>query len=423
MNADIWKRCTAILAAFGVLWAASVNAHAGEVDILVQKLVEKGILTQEEAQAVLAETKQEAAKQAEQARQAAAQAKPAALPEWIEKVKIKGDLRLREQYQKRDEGEDRWRTRIRARLGLEAAVNEKALIGIGLATGENDPRSSNLTLRDSFGADDIKLDFAYGQYKLTEWASFVGGKFKNPIWTGRSDLIWDTDITPEGVAAQFFDKPSEDWGWFVNAGYYVLDENGANGRDPFMWFVQPGFDLFFSDKANLRVAAAYYDTTHVEDSILDYSAETNTGATTGLAYEYDSYGLTAQLNLLGVVPDIPLVRSIPYLTLFGEYIYNPDPDDDNQAWLVGLSFGEEKVKDLGQWAFTYNYRRLERDAVLDILPDSDFFEGETNAKGHEAIFAYGIGKNMFLSLDYYNNEEIDGSIDEDLLQFDWNLGF
>jgi Putative porin len=33
---------------------------------------------------------------------------------------------------------------------------------------------------------------------------------------------------------------------------------------------------------------------------------------------------------------------------------------------------------------------LERDAWLDIFPDSDFLNGETNAKGHEIIVTYGV---------------------------------
>ena len=403
------KKCFLLLLILAGLWMIPGGASAGEIDILVQKLVEKGILMPAEAQTVLAETKQEVKNQV-------AKGRLDTLPEWLQKITVKGDFRLREQYQKKDEGEDRWRTRIRARLGLDAMVNERTRVGIGIATGQNDPRSTNLTLSDSEGADDIKLDFAYGQYMLTDWMTLTGGKFKNPIWASFSDLVWDTDVNPEGAAAQFA-RTCGNGGWFVNTGYLVLDEHSGSGDDPFMLFVQPGFDYFFNEKTNMRGAGIHYNTTHTEGTTLDYSSKTNTGATTGLAYEYDLFGATAQLNMLTLHP------KLPYTSLFADYIYNTDPDDDNKGWLVGFSLGEEKVKEKGHWQVRYSYRKLERDAVPDILPDSDFFSGGTNVKGHEGIFEYGISKNMSLSADYYRSEEDEGDIEEDLLQLDWNLKF
>ena len=59
------------------------NAIAGEIDILVDKLVEKGILTPVEAQIVLDETKQEVANEI-------AQGKSYAVPSWVQKMKFKG---------------------------------------------------------------------------------------------------------------------------------------------------------------------------------------------------------------------------------------------------------------------------------------------------------------------------------------------
>lgn len=408
MKLNITKYLLLVLILAGI-WMIRGDASAGEIDILVQKLVEKGILTPAEAQTLLAETKQEVKTQM-------ARGRLDTLPEWLQRITFKGDFRLREQYQKRDQGEDRWRTRIRARLGLEAMVNERARVGIGIATGQNDPRSTNLTLSDSEGADDIKLDFAYGQYMLTDWMTFTGGKFKNPIWTSYSDLVWDTDLNPEGAAAQFAGTCGN-WGWFVNTGYIVLDEHSNSGDDPFMLFIQPGFDYFFNEKTNVRVAGIHYNTTHTEGNILDYSSKTNTDATTGLAYEYDLFGATAQLNMLTVHP------RLPYTSLFADYIYNTDPDDDETGWLVGFALGEEKVKEKGQWQLRYNYRKLERDAVLDILPDSDFFGGATNVKGHEGVLEYGISRNMSLVADYYRSEEDKGDVEEDLFQLDWNLKF
>jgi hypothetical protein len=77
---------------------------------------------------------------------------------------------------------------------------------------------------------------------------------------------------------------------------------------------------------------------------------------------------------------------------------------------------------------SYNYRRLERDSWPDFLPDSDFYGGGTNAKGHEYEISLGIGKNVTLGLDYYNTEIIRAHSDQSseaakLLQLDFVLKF
>ena len=114
------------------------------------------------------------------------------------------------------------------------------------------------------------------------------------------------------------------------------------------------------------------------------------------------------------------------LALFGQYI-NSDADDNDTGWLVGVKFGRS-VKKLGDWEFKYNYRNLERDAVLDFLPNSDFYGGKTNAKGHEFEVKFGLAKHVSLALDYYYTKKIDfdaGKTDEpeNLFQFDVKFKF
>ena len=97
---------------------------------------------------------------------------------------------------------------------------------------------------------------------------------------------------------------------------------------------------------------------------------------------------------------------VPYGALFGEYIHSFDPDTDRDGWATGFKFGDKKVQKNGQWQAKYIYRRLERDAWVDFLPDSDAYDGDTNVKGHEVIFEYGLAKNVTLGLDYYYMEPI-----------------
>jgi len=378
--------------------AIAKQSFAGEIDILVDKLVEKGILSPVEAQIILDETKQEVAKEV-------AQGESYVLPKWVQNIKFKGDLRTRYQWEERKGSEERHRARIRSRLGSEMKVTDSVKVAAGLATGGTDPRSTNETLDNTFETPDIRLDYAYAQYTPVSWLGLQGGKIKGmPFWTP-SDLSWDSDINPEGVAVNLNHGISSNIDGFFNAGLFILDEASSDTSDPFMYVLQPGVDIKLNDAVNLKTAIAYYGFDNIKGSALDHSSGTNSLSAGALQYNYDSLGVSTELgfkNPLGI-------EAVPYFALIGEYINNFDPSSDNDGFLVGCAIGEEKVGKKGQWQAKYLYRRLERDAFPDTFPDSDFYGGQTNAKGHEAIFQYGLLDNVILGLDYYYSEPIKGT--------------
>jgi len=366
-------------------------SHAGEVDILVQKLVEKGILTAGEAQQIITETKEEV-------RAELAVGKSASVPQWVQKLKLKGDFRLRYQYddKEKDSRSGRNRGRVRFRLGMETKLSDQFNIAAGFATGGTDPRSTNQTFQDTFSTKGINLDYAYMEYAPISELTLIGGKMKRKkiLWEP-TDLLWDGDINPEGAAALFVKDAL-----FLNAGFFVLDESSSKSNEPYMVYVQPGLKWKLTDTASLKGAFTYY-IIHSKDYDMDNSAGTNTLTGSNHKYDYDSISPAVELAWKE-----PFSGMFPYAKVFGEYIYASEPDNDNTGWAAGLAFGDKEVKKKGQWQAKYIYRRLERDAFLDCLPDSDAYDGDTNVKGHEIVFKYGLAKNVTWGLDYYYMEPI-----------------
>ena len=112
-----------VIIVLGLLAAYPYAAQAGELDILIDKLVEKNILSPVEAQIILDETKQQVAKDL-------ANQKSYAAPSWTQKIKLKGDFRLRYQYERRTaDTEGRTRGRYRFRLGGTGDVTDKYKVG------------------------------------------------------------------------------------------------------------------------------------------------------------------------------------------------------------------------------------------------------------------------------------------------------
>ncbi len=176
--------------AFFVVTSMAVPTESAEIDILIDKLVEKGILTETEARDILQETKIAAEKEHKKIVQETTQALTSGensialtvVPDWIRRTKFKGDLRLRYQMNKRNPGADRHRGRFRLRLGFFTEITDKVHVGFGLASGGSNPRSANHTLGNSFETADIRLDYAYASYQPWTWLTLKGGKFKNPLW-------------------------------------------------------------------------------------------------------------------------------------------------------------------------------------------------------------------------------------------------
>jgi hypothetical protein len=331
----------------------------------------------------------------------------------MQKMKLKGDFRLRHQTQNKDNDNtprrERWRMRMR--LGVITDVNDQWKVGFGLATGGTDPRSTNQTLEETFQSPDVRIDYAYAQYKPFDWLTALGGKFKNPLWRPK-DLLWDSDIRPDGLAAPLEFKINSDVDLFITPAYFILDEFSDRGGNPDMFLAQAGVNWKINDPLSLKLAASYYGFNDLVGNSFTHSSGSNsTDANGNLLYDYDSFSLDAQAGY-------KLDGIVPYLAAFGQYV-SADSDDDDTGYLVGVKFGHKKVKKLGQWGFKYNYRRLERNAWPDFLPDSDFYGGKTNAKGHEFELKFGLAKNIIFGLDYYLTEQIIGSDnEEDLLQAD-----
>ena len=144
------------------------------------------------------------------------------LGEHIEGVKFKGDLRLRwEGRNRKYKGEKRDRLRQRLRLGVEWKTEEGFDIGVGLAAGNDNPRSTNDTFSENkaFETNEISLDYVYVKYDFGNGIKLIGGAHKNPYLN--SKIMFDSDLRPAGITAQY----SKDNLFVTGGAYEVLNGN------------------------------------------------------------------------------------------------------------------------------------------------------------------------------------------------------
>ncbi len=443
---------------------------AGEVDILIEKLVEKGVLSTSEATEIVTEIQKESAKEREVVKEVAAEtAKEVVkeegkkggfeIPNWVMAVKPFGDLRLRHdtQWKNKVSGSDtRNRERFRLRFGIKTKVTKSTEVGFRLASGSGYQNTTNQSFDSHGRGKNIFIDRAYAKWKPAKSFTLMGGKHKNHLFT--SPLTWDPDVNPEGIAETFKFGISDKVNLFANFGQWIIQEVSTENSDPTLLAFQMGTEIKPSKDIKLQFAATYYNYLNMDS--ISYDADDIDDKETFIGFNnsynqqmvFDSDGqLLNDFGCLelGLKAKFKNVLPLPF-SFFANYIQNLDADmdeltskgavyadtnpadllayggdDRDMGWLVGFDFGNKKKK--GDWYMKYHYQVLEDYAFPAVFVDSDFHNGGTNNKGHYIHGRYLLTNNIQLKatgfLTEREDERKDGKFDEDRIQLDVVLAF
>lgn len=115
-----------------------------------------------------------------------------------------GDMRVRDEPfigGPVNQSQVRNRERFRLRFNVNAKFNDDISGGFSLASGDlNDPISTNQTDIQFYARKPIAIDRAFVNYTPHQFKPLLltGGKFAYPFY--RTELTWDNDLNPEGVA-------------------------------------------------------------------------------------------------------------------------------------------------------------------------------------------------------------------------------
>jgi hypothetical protein len=328
------------------------------------------------------------------------QAEAEAKSGWAGKVRVKGDVRYRFQHVAAEEtdGSDLSTTkniqRIRMRLGVAAEVNDFTTAGIGIRTGSK-ANSGNVTLGDNFDGFDVSVSLAYFTLAPSDakYGSATFGKMKQP-WKNSTDLIWDSDVNPEGIAYAYagdYDAVNA----FASAGYFRVEEENLT-TDLNLASGQLGVALPLGEKVKLTAggsAYVYENAPEFADPVLPGNYATDYTIVEGFA--------EAGIKDIGPVP----------FKLYGNYVNNTEADDENDGYCFGIKFGDAKK---GKWEAKYDYRELGLYAAPAYFTDSDFADGGTGIEGHRIKGTYNFAKNLAGGLTYiYSQRTPARSLDQD----------
>lgn len=401
----------ALLTAGGLAFAGSVSAQS--VDSLLDKLVDKGVLTLDEAKDLREQSDKDFNKDFNKA-----YASKTGLPDWVTTLKWNGDFRGRFEgfYSENDDFTTRNRWRYRARLGVTAVMLENFEAGIRLGSGDidnpssitsgADPLSQNQSLQNNGSKKGIFIDLAYAKWtplNNEDWyTALTIGKMENPYVF--SDMMFDGDYTPEGAGFQLSRTLTDKHKLLLNAGIFVMDESSSEEDDPYMTGAQLLLNSKWSSKISSSLGVGWM--TICNSDLLGSTDVPNinvgntremvvSGSKTNYILTYDYHPVVLDASVTFKLDRAPLYAGAFPIKIGGEYIYNcgASSSADNYAYQVGITFGKAGKK--RTWEIAYAYKWLGANAWYEELTDSDFgayYQSSQPAMGVGS--GYGAGTNV-----------------------------
>ena len=416
--------------------AFSVPVFSDTTEDLVNALVTKGILTEDEA-ALL--SKQHASES--KARDQKVKSK-LSISKYLDEGKLYGDIRVRQEWRNADEyggdeSRDRSRQRYKITLGFKTKISEDWFTDLALAMGSKG-RSDNATLGsggDQGNKEELFVKRAMIGWAVNDWLTLQAGRIKNPLYT--KPMVWDKDLTWDGASWKTKYKMSKQTTISTTGGVNTVTgddtQTSSLGDDKDSQYQLSGqvigkhlFDKKSGPSAKVGLTYTMYTNDDDDGVIFDPTAEGN-----------DAQTAINDLSLIEIPADYKMmVKNGLGMTVFGDYAYNIDGSDRRDAWinsgaggneggsdndsafLVGIGFGSYKdfkaldkgKQKKGDWKGNLWYQEVGTYSVDPNHVDSDIFDSKVNLKGIAFKGQYMIEDNIKFNVAYAHGEIDDKSV-------------
>lgn len=443
--------------------------RAQDAGALLDLLVRKKLITDQEAEEVRAELTKETA------------STPAGkwkLSTPITELELYGDARVRYEYRGGEtagntpgnprDWNERQRERYRLRIGLRGTLVDDWFFGVRLETSTN-PRSTNVTFGDDSGpfgkaSDGINVGQAYMGYRGFKDVTLTFGKMPNPLVT--TLMVWDGDLNPEGAAEQWkhsfnftfgggAEAPTQSYSKdgeaipvaqvssepfklkvdvFANFAQFVYDD--ANPENPIgarptvggrltpntdAWLLawQVGARFNFPKNLYAQLAPTIYNYTGAGDSFNTFFRGGEVGVSNGTSMGLNQVGVNSLL-----IFDMPVeigwrIGEMP-VRLFGDFAVNfeaddraaaalhPTKGDQRYAYQVGIGIGQLKAK--RDWQVNIFWQHTEQYSLDPNLVDSDIFDSRVNMEGVAVQAGYALSDAVTFNILYAHGWRSDNSL-------------
>jgi len=333
---------------------------------------------------------------------------------FFEGFKWNGDIRIRYDAFFDDTGtgaagtSDRERGRFAMRLGFTKIINPSVTVGLRFATGTSaNPTGTFQSFDNAAVGKTIGIDLAYlDVVPFSFWRDIhiVGGKMPQPFRT--TSLVWDRDVTPEGIAETLKLKRDK-FEWSITGGQFFMEDNSAPD-DPYMLGGQIGFVHTLSTERGMKWSLTAGQYHFVRPYSIDATAQSKTNFLAKQHLQPNGYSI---FDLSGWY-ELTVGDALP-LRVSGGYIQNlsatPNTfnnQKENRGWTADLQLG--RIDKAGTWEIGGGWRSIESDAALGQFTESEFNSslGNTDIQGWTARISYSPWSNTTLGVSGFHSSRI-----------------
>jgi len=216
--------------------------------------------------------------------------------------------------------DDRYRGRMRFRLGAKYPLADKMTLGARLSTASDGNDANNPHWDwgdgDGFNSTQVVMDRYFIDWKQSDELDVLFGKQPNafaqpPIF---GDFLWDSDISPAGIAAVWKPEQTKDTTFDARAAAWIAAENAAD-HDAKMLGAQ-GNVYVPLDEGKLQLSTALFNWTNI-GSLAGAPAGTNQGNNTTNFCIWETFAA-------GTIPGGPMDEMTGYV----QYLTNIEEGDD-----------------------------------------------------------------------------------------------
>ncbi len=431
------RKAALLLSSLAFLIATTVGAQEGELDPLLELLVEQGVITMEQALAVQAEyDRRNAAAEADRISGAVPSvgapdrlteqtSVPAAEPEerWYDRIDFRGDLRLRGEFfwvEGISPNDRRDRFRVRIRPGIYTDITDWLEVGLQVRSGDpNDPVSDNESLDGDFSLKSISISEGYAAFHPNEWFDLTLGKFDAKKKWLVTDMQWDDDVTVEGAMQEFSFAPLK-----ANLYQYILEESGSS-RDAYLLGGQV-YGTFGGSHIGAFTVGAGFDAWIRPQMVVDrtLSGSLKGNRVTNLLDDEDN--LVSEFDIANAFVTWSWSQNERWPIKFSLFGYlNTGArglgESNDTGYFVRLQVGDYKRK--GQMMIRASRYYSEPDALFYVFAQSDTTMA-SDVDGYRLDFRLGYVKKSYFNFTWYHTKPVYSlAATMDRLQVDYIIVF
>ncbi len=356
----------------------------------------------------------------------------------VKELVVSGEIRFRYAYDNLDGqplgsgAAQSSRERFRLRLFADYKLTDNFFAGVALQTNQA-ADSGNQTYTEGFDNYNIYIWRAFVGYK-NDWLQVVGGKQANQFYSN-TELLYDADISPQGLFESVKLPVSSNFELTFNAGQFIFNDNAENAirNNPRTLpngtanpaFVEEGNNQTDSYQFYSQIVGVFKPTNDLAvtgaGGFLFYPGHGGAGSTTAVnpapsgasagggtllnSAAFNSAAATRNLDLGTVSADVKLSLGAIKVKLYGDAVYNfrggsrdfeqygiaKDDTIDKLAFATGVTVGSDyTIKKKGDYLLLAEYRQVGLGSIDPNLNDSDFNLSRLDFRGVKVAASYGF---------------------------------